>query len=346
MRIGVRSGKLDPALLEALLRHAPTNGAAVALGPGIGRDAAAVRLGESYLVLAADPITFDALPGRAGAAVVHVNANDVVCLGAAPSWFLATMLFPPGVAEAEVEAAFASLGAACASVGATLVGGHTEVSDAVTRPVVAGTMVGLAPNDRLYTPTAIRPGDALVQIGAAAIEGTALLASQAVEALGRAGVAAGEIAAAAALGEEPGISVVAMARAAWGAPGLRALHDPTEGGVATAAWEMAQAAGLGLEVEESALIAHPLTLLVAAAMGIDWRGLLASGCLLAGVAGADAEAFVGRMGAAGYPSAQVGHFNRTPEDDAEAAILRASEGPRALPRFTRDEALRVLRPKG
>ncbi len=349
-RDDVRSGKLDPALLEALLaRGRAADG--LALGPGAGRDAAAIRLSDRYLVLAADPITFagsTAAPdlARTGAAAVYVNANDVVCLGADPRWFLATLLLPPGTDAPDVEALFAGVRRGCAAVGATLAGGHTEVSAAVSRVVLAGTMVGEAPLDRLYAPTRIAAGDALIQIGAAAIEGTALLAEEAAGALRAAGVGAAEIDAAAALADDPGISVVGMARSAWGAAGLRALHDPTEGGIATACWEMAAAAGLGVEVDDAALLAHPLTTVVAEALAIDWRGLLASGCLLAAVESEQAEAFVARLRAAGQPVRRIGRFSASRERAGEPAILRASAGPRALPRFTRDEALRVLAPGG
>ena len=355
---GVRSGKLDPALLEALLASgdslpAEADGAvgALALGPGAGRDAAVIRLPDRYLVLAADPITFAGPAGasdaaRVGQAAVHVNANDVVCLGAEPRWFLATVLLPPDGDPAGLEALFGGIRQACAAVGATLAGGHTEVSEAVSRLVLAGTMVGEAPLDRLYAPTRIAAGDALVQIGLAAIEGTALLAAEASEALRRAGVAPATIAAAAALADDPGISVVGMARAAWDAPGLHSLHDPTEGGVATACWEMARAAGLGVEVDEAAALVHPLTTAVAEALGIDWRGLLASGCLLAAVEERRADAFVARLRAAGESACRIGRFTASQGGPGRPAILRASTGPRALPRFTRDEALRVLGPEG
>ena len=354
----VRSGKLDPALLEALLASGdspPADGnaaaGALALGPGAGRDAAAVRLPDRYVVLAADPLTFAGPAGaadaaRVGQAAVHVNANDVVCLGAEPRWFLATVLLPPDGDADDLAGLFDGLRRACASVGATLTGGHTEVSEAVSRLVVAGTMVGEAPLDRLYAPTRIAAGDALVQIGPAAIEGTALLAAEAPGALRRAGLAPETIAAAAALADDPGISVVAMARAAWDAPGLRSLHDPTEGGVATACWEMALAAGLGVEVDEAETLVHPLTTVVAEALGLDWRGLLASGCLLAAVEERQAEAFVERLRAAGESACRIGRFTAAQGGPGRPAILRASTGPRALPRFTRDEALRVLSPDG
>ena len=382
----MRPGKLDPALLDALLQalsssgldaapqhDAPLREAEITLGPGPGRDAAVVRLPDRYLVLAADPVTFAESAGgvapAADAAVVHVNANDVVCLGADPRWFLATILVPPETEEAQLRSLFQAIDTACRQVGATLVGGHTEVTDAVTRPVVAGTMIGDAPLDRLYASSDVRPGDDLIQIGPVAIEGTALLAGAVPGVLREAGLSAAEITQAVALAADPGISVVPAARAAWGAPGLHSLHDPTEGGIATACREMAghtsaghtfsghesispEAPGAGrlaVEIDDQALRVHPLTARIAAALSLDWRGLLASGALLAAVDSAHSGAFLQRLNSAGHAAARIGRFTAAQAPDAsgsdrETAILRGPEGTRALPRFARDEALRVLTP--
>ena len=209
-------------------------------------------------------------------------------------------------------------------------------------------MIGDTPLGRLYLSTALRPGDALIQIGPVAIEGTALLASEAPGALRAAGLPPAQIAQAAALAlpsdAGPGISVVPFAHAVWGAPGLHSLHDPTEGGIATACREMAQAGGLAVEVDDPALLVHPLTARVAQALDIDWRGLLASGTLLAAVNPAHADAFLRRLDRAGHPAARIGRFTAAPGPHQETAILRSPQGPRALPRFARDEALRVLTP--
>jgi len=382
----VRPGKLDPALLQTLLQSLPHSGplaapphdAELTLGPGLGRDAAVVRLPDRYLVFAADPMTFplashgqdrerpspgtptrDTAARQAGSAVVHLNANDIVCLGADPRWFLGTILVPPGTRDADIAALFDGLTSACRDVGAILIGGHTEVTDAVTRPLVAGTMIGDAPLDRIYLSTDVRPGDDLVQIGPAAIEGTALLATAASAALLDAGLTPAERSQAAALADTPGISIVAAARAAWGAPGLHSLHDPTEGGIATACREMAghqstengtpSASQLTIEIDDPAFLVHPLTGRIAALLGIDWRGLLASGTLLAAVDATHTTTFLDRLHHAGQAAARIGRFGSAPGPDslghdAETAILRGPEGTRALPQFARDEALRIITP--
>ena len=344
----MREGKLTPEHLTALIASLPTpdqpGGDRVVLGPGIGRDAAVVRLPDRYLVLASDPVTFAS--SRLAVTAVHVNANDVVCLGGDPLFFLATILLPPHTDPSEVNALFHELHEGCADVGALLIGGHTEVSDAVSRPVIAGTMVGEAPLDRLYPSNATRAGDALVQVGPVAIEGTGLLAREAAAALrdpdrGFA-LSEPEIAAAAILLEDPGISIMAAARACWGQAGVHALHDPTEGGIATACREMAEAAGLSVEVHANAILCHPLTTRLVATLDIDWLGLLASGALLCSVDRANVHLLLDHLRRGGHSAEHIGSFSDSPDPGRATAILAGPDGSRALPHFPRDEALRVL----
>ncbi len=331
-------GKLPPELLERMLGTPGAMPEGLVLGPGLGRDAAVVQLDDRYLVLAADPISFPT--PRPGWYAVHVNANDVACLGADPRWFLATVLLPPSTPEAEVESLFDDLRTACAEVGAFLVGGHTEVTDAVHQPVLAGAMVGETPHDRLFLSGAGRPGDLILQLGPVAIEGTAILATEAAPALRAAGLDDAELRAAAALLDDPGISVLPVARALWPLPGLRSLHDPTEGGIATAAWELADASGLGLRLEHAAIRRHPLTDRIARALEIDWLGLLASGSLLAVFDPAEAANAVRDLHNSGHEAAIVGELSGS----GRQAILSEDGATRVLPRFQRDELTRVLAP--
>ena len=136
----MKQGKFPPELLERLLAKIPLDDKRVLLGPGVGEDAALIDMGDRVLVAKSDPVTFAA--DLIGWYAVHVNANDIACSGATPRWFLATLLAPPGFEEAQAEAVFGQLLDACASLGVTLVGGHSEVTATVQRPVIAGTMLG------------------------------------------------------------------------------------------------------------------------------------------------------------------------------------------------------------
>ena len=165
------TGKLPPALLGRLLASLPATPPEVLLGPALGEDACAIEIPAGVLIAAADPITLTgANVGRYG---VIVNANDVAVTGAAPRWFLATLLLPPTTTDEDVERLFSGVRDALAQVGAVLVGGHSEVTDAVRTPVVAGAMLGIAPGGQFVTTGGARPGDVVVQVGAVPVEGAA-----------------------------------------------------------------------------------------------------------------------------------------------------------------------------
>src|SRR5262249_34990755 len=147
----------------------------------------------------------------------------------------ATVLLPPGSTVSELDALFAGMRDECTRLGIVLVGGHTEVTDAVRAPVVGGTMLGVPHAGRIVRSGGARPGDAVVQIGPVPVEGAVVLASADV-----AGVDAAVFAAARNALTEPGISVVDAALAATEL-GATAMHDPTEGGLAAGLCELAVA---------------------------------------------------------------------------------------------------------
>ena len=336
----METGKLPSALLARLLARLPSD-PRLLLGPGVGLDAAAIDLGGGrVLVAAADPVT---LAGdQLGRYVVHVNANDVACLGARPAWFLATALLPEGATEALAEEIFEQIRSACAELGVTLIGGHTEVTVGLDRPIVAGTMLGEAARDELVRPDGAEAGDHLVLTRGIALEGTAVLARDASAALRSRGVAEEAVAAAARLLDQPGISVVREALAACRVGEItsrpvHALHDPTEGGLATALVELAEAAGLSVRLRLRDVPVLPETRAICAALDLDALGLLASGALLAAVAPDGCEAVCAAFRGGGVTAACIGHLASRGEhviiDDQHAV---------PLPRFARDELARFL----
>jgi hydrogenase expression/formation protein HypE len=270
------AGKLPASLLGRLLASLPAVPSEVRLGPELGEDACAIEIPAGVLIAAADPVTLTGADvGRYG---VIVNANDVAVMGVAPRWFLATLLFPPATTDENVERLFTDLRDALAQVGAVLVGGHSEVTDAVRRPVVAGTMLGVAPDGRFVTTGGARPGDIVVQVGPVPIEGTAVLATEARPRL----TSLDETVLHAALRalDEPGISIVDAALQATDL-GASAMHDPTEGGLASGLYELAVASGCSVRIDRRRVHWFEPGRVVCAALGADPWATLASGCLLA-----------------------------------------------------------------
>lgn len=275
------TGKLPPPLLSALLTDATDDD--VLLGPAVGEDAAALSVADGVLVAATDPITLTS--SDVGWYAVIVNANDVAVMGVRPRWFLASVLLPDGTASGDLEPIFDGLYRALAEVGAVLVGGHTEVTGAVRQPVVVGQMLGWRADARFVSSAGVGPGDVVLQIGAAPIEGAAVLAQTAADtaAEGNAEVDAEVLAQAGDAIRNPGLSVVD--EALWAADfGATGMHDPTEGGLAAALHELATAAGVGLRVDRDAAVWFEPGVAVCGALGADPWATLASGSLLAAFA--------------------------------------------------------------
>lgn len=331
----MKAGKLPPQLLERLLARLPSD-PRLLLGPGIGRDAAAIDIGGGRaLVAAADPVTL--AQDQIGAYAVHVNANDVACLGARPAWFLATVLLPEDATPDVAEEIFEQIRTACAALDVALIGGHTEVTLDLDRPIVAGTMLGEVDAQSLVRPQNARAGDHLLLTKGIAIEGTALLAREAGQALRDRGVQASVIESASRLLTEPGISVVRDAHAACRAGPPHAMHDPTEGGLATALLELAQAAGLQARVRLADVPVLEETTAICAALDLDPLGLLASGALLIAVGSEQCDAVRQALEIDEIGAACIGDLA-----SGEGGVIMDSWDARPLPSFERDELARVL----
>jgi hydrogenase expression/formation protein HypE len=331
----MKTGKLSPDILRRLLAAARCRDARVVVGPAIGEDAAVLAVGDKLLVASTDPITF--ATDLIGWYAVHVNANDVAVMGARPAWFLATLLLPEGAPPSLAEEIFEQTLSACRELDVCLVGGHTEVTHGLGRPLVIGAMLGEA--DQVVRSSDARAGDHLILSKGVAVEGTALLAREAVDHLRARGVDGDTIERARGLLLDPGISVVKEALLACRAASVHAMHDPTEGGLATAVHELAEAAGLGAVVRAGDVAVLPETESLCRALGLNPLGLLASGSLLIAVAPEDCDRVVAALNGAGIKAACIGALF----SDRQAVVILDEKGSEtALPRFDRDELARFL----
>ena len=323
-------------LLSQLLAKVNVSDPRVALGPRLGEDAALIDFGDRYLVAKTDPITF--ATDLIGWYLVQVNANDLAVMGAEPRWLMATLLLPEGVTSDQVEAIFDQLLDACDSLNITLVGGHTEVTYELPRPVAVGAMLGEVAKDKVVLTSGARPGDSVVLTKGIAVEGTALLAREAPESLQAGGVGRDALEAAKKLLFEPGISVVREASIACETVDVHSMHDPTEGGLATGLLEVAKAAGVGLMVYEDNIPVLPESEEFCRALGLDPLGLIASGALLATMAPGDVSRFIGALKREGIAGYEIG----TVTPPIEGLKLQTQDGVRDLPVFERDELARYF----
>ncbi len=328
-------GKIPHDLLAELLAGLPSADPRLVLGPQVGEDAAVIALPDRYLVAKTDPITF--ATDEIGWYAVQVCANDIATTGATPLWFLATLLLPDGSATADLtRAIFAQMGAACRDLGVTVVGGHSEVTYGLDRPIVVGCMLGEVAPERLVCTGGARPGDAILLTKGAPVEAAAIIAREKRQEL------VGHfpedlLDRAAAFLHAPGISVVRDAAVAMSVGGVTSMHDPTEGGVVTALWELAEASQCGVEVS---LYGETQPWLPEAAalcrfFGLDPACAIASGALLLTVTPARLPAMLDAYARAGIPVYHLGRMTAGP-----FAVCDVTRG--ALARPLVDEIARLF----
>jgi hydrogenase expression/formation protein HypE len=332
----MKVGKLPPEMLGNLLSKVKLDNRVV-VGPGVGVDAAVIDYGDTLLVAKTDPITF--ATDEIGWYAVNVNANDIAMMGAEPKWFLATVLVPPDTSEAAVEGIFGQILDACKSLNVSLVGGHTEITHDLARPIITGCMLGEVTRDRLVSPGGAKPGDIVILTKGIAIEGTAILARELADQLFQAGVGREVIDKARGLIHQPGISVVPEARGLMAAVQPTAMHDPTEGGLATGLRELAIGSQVGLEIYKDRIPIIDETQVVSDALGLDPMGLIASGSLLLTVAPEDREEALTAISEIGVTASVIGYV----VEQSQGLMIIDGAGLRSdLPVFERDEIARVF----
>ena len=332
----MQAGKLPASLLAELLAKVEITDPRVALGPRPGEDAALIDFGDRYLVAKTDPITF--ATDLIGWYLVQVNSNDLAVMGATPRWLMATLLLPEGSEPELARDIFDQLTEACGEIDIALVGGHTEVTYDLPRPVAVGALLGEVDKDKVVLTSGAQRGDSIILTKGIAVEGTALLARESQDALLAAGVGKQTVDAGAELLFAPGISVVKEAAIVREVADVHAMHDPTEGGLATGLREIATAAGVGLSVDMESIPLLSECREICDALELDPMGLIASGSLLATVPAEDTARVVDALTHEGIAAAEIGIV--TPADDG--IKLRTADGLLDLPTFPRDELARYF----
>jgi len=277
MKQQLRQGKLPTVLLRKLIQFLPVADRSLIIPPGVGLDAAGLEIGNRLIAVTTDPITF--ATDNIAAYSVAVNVNDVACLGCHPRWYSGVLMLPYGSSETLVENIWTELARELQRYGITSVGGHVEVTKAVNVPILVGQIIGEAVRDELLDARNISPGDQILLCQAIAVEGTSLLAQKRASELSSI-LDVDNINKIQNFLWNPGICIWPYAEKLFSIPDLVALHDPTEGGIATALHELADVAGCGLVVDCEKISVLPETKQFSQLFNFDPLGLLASGSLI------------------------------------------------------------------
>jgi hydrogenase maturation factor len=288
-----------------------------------------VRFGDGQVILTTDPITGAA--GQIGRLAVHVSCNDIAACGIRPSALMLTLIAPPAAEPADIAAVIDQAAQAAKELSVSIVGGHTEISDAVSRFVAVTCALGFTYGGQIIQASGCQAGDYLVMSKTAGLEGTAILAHDQAARITEL-FSDAEIAAAQRLADL--ISVVEEG-SCGGKCGAHAMHDATEGGILGAAWEMAAASGLGLTVEVDRIPIHPLTRRICSHFSLDPLRLISSGSML--IATHDPDVLIGELASKGILGSVIGRFTAGSE-----LLLRAggTESPLVPPES--DELYKII----
>jgi hydrogenase maturation factor len=335
MGIPLPAGKFPNDLLKEMLEKFAFDDPSVLINPGVGEDTAAVNVeGEEVLILKSDPITFatDAI----GHYAVLVNANDIATSGALPRWSLTTLLFPCGTTGSQICHVMYELKEVCSQWGITLCGGHTEITDAVTRPVVTGMLAGTVAKQNLIDKRNIRSGDRVLLTKGVAVEGTSIIGREFGTRLKELGMGETEIETC--KGFLSHISILEEARIASSSDGTSAMHDVTEGGVATALEELSIAGRHRIRIHLDQIPILPETEKICRLLDIHPLGLIGSGSLLICCRQNAADSLIQNIQERGTEVTCIGEVTKQ-----GSGIEAFTNGhPAEFPRFDVDEITRLF----
>ncbi len=277
----------------------------VTLGPSAGIDGAVLDFGSKNAIISLDPIT--GAVERIGWEAININANDVATFGVEPAFFFSCIMLPENADSSMVQTISTQMGSAAKNLGIAIVGGHCESTPGLTSPIVVGCIMGLTEKGKYVTAAGAKPGDKLILTKSAGIEGTAILASDREAQLKK---ILNPTMLESAKDFYKQISVVKDALTAYGAGGVHAMHDPTEGGILNGIHELCDAAGLGVKVFSEKIVVEPETARICRFFEIDPLQLISSGALLIAVEAESANKVIESLFQQHIYASIIGEFNK------------------------------------
>ncbi len=296
----MKTGKVPESILKrSILRQIHTKREEVLLGAAVGEDCAAIQLDKDEIfVLSTDPITGTA--EDIGSLSIQITLNDLASAGAEPIGVLLSVLLPEEITEPEIRQMVQQAEEACSAANVQIIGGHTEVTTAVNRPVITATGVGKVQKGRMISTSGARAGMDIVLTKWIGLEGTSILAKEKKEELLS---RFSENFILRAQKFDRMLSVIPEAAAAV-LSGVSAMHDVTEGGIFGALWELAESSGVGLEIELKKIPVKQETIEICEFFGINPYELISSGAML--MAAADGNRLVMDLKKAGIEACVIG----------------------------------------
>ena len=271
----MKIGKLENKVLqEIVFKNIKYKRPEVKERSGIGKDCAVIGFGEYDCVMSTDPIT--AAINEIGRIAINITCNDIATKGVRPIGIMLAVMLPEGTTEAEIEELMKQAGEEAERQQVEIMGGHTEITDAVNKPVIVSTAIGRAISKPENSQTMPKAGDKIVMTKYAGLEGTGIIASDFSSRL-KTFLTESELSEA--MDTLNQLSVVNEGVLA-GEFGATLMHDVTEGGILGAVWEICENADLGCEINFDAIPVLKSTKKICEHFQIDYLKLISSGSLI------------------------------------------------------------------
>lgn len=299
-KIGVK--KLSNTILNQITHHRKD----VLLGAKVGEDSAVVDFGENSLVISSDPIT--GAVQNAGYLAVNVACNDLASTGAIPIGIEVVLLLPTGTSEEKTINIMREIDSSAREIDVEVLGGHTEVLDLVTEPIIVVTAVGKVKKGKHIPTSNARDGDDIILTKGAGIEGTYILANDFEDKLINKNIKQEILDSAKKYKDR--ISVIKEGKIA-AEHRANALHDITEGGLYGGVKEMALASNLGYEIYKDKVIVNKETAEITDLLGLDPLGLISSGSML--IAATNGKEILHEINEKGIKASIIGKFKSKKE---------------------------------
>ena len=275
----------------------------VRIRSGIGEDCSVINFGEYECVVSTDPIT--GANKNMGKLAVHINCNDIASCGVEPVGILVTILVPPTATMEDIKNVMMEIDEETKKLNVEILGGHTEVTEAVNKIVVSCTAIGKGKAQGAVATSGAKIGDEIVVTKLLCMEGTSIIVNDHLDRV-QGILTQKEI-------EEAkdyisGISVVKEGRIA-GEFGVNSMHDITEGGVLGALWEVAEASNLGFKAYSDKMPISDITYKICEKLNIDPLKFISSGSMLITVA--SGKGLVDKLNSNGVQATVIGKMTES-----------------------------------
>ena len=297
----MKSGKISEAILKrSVLKQLHIENAATVVASSVGEDCGAVKLEKACQVaISSDPIFGDLDDPKALAERTVLRAiNNLAASGATPLGLSMVVLLPTSAKEPQLRKLMEELERAAKAFSMDILSGHTEVTRSVSQCIIMVTAMGKA-NEVVRT-SGVKPGMDIVVSKWIALSGTLQLLERKKEAL-REHFSQPFLNQAKKL--EVCLPILSEAAVAVSS-GVSAMHDVSEGGIFGALWDMAEASGVGLEIDLKKIPIRHETVEICEYLGVNPYKLVSGGCLL--MATEDGLGLVRELENQGIPCALIG----------------------------------------